>query len=151
MAGGMAAANTGGARFLRFGDVRRNTLGLKLVLADENGTVQAARPGMPGDGAHRARCRPGTEQEGDDQQRDRADREGYQGGVDRRAGAARQQTVGGRLKRNHRAADEGPRQREQQSGGQLSSCLVSRRISASSSASCARSFSIWRTAWMTVV
>ena len=39
MAGGMAAANTGGARFLRFGDVRRNTLGLKLVLADENGTV----------------------------------------------------------------------------------------------------------------
>ncbi len=39
MAGGMAAANTGGARFLRFGDVRRNTLGLKLVLADEDGTV----------------------------------------------------------------------------------------------------------------
>lgn len=39
MAGGMAATNTGGARFLRFGDVRRNTLGLKLVLADEDGTV----------------------------------------------------------------------------------------------------------------
>ena len=39
MAGGMAATNTGGARFLRFGDVRRNTLGLKVVLGDEKGTV----------------------------------------------------------------------------------------------------------------
>lgn len=39
MAGGMAAANTGGARFLRFGDVRRNTLALKVVLADATGTV----------------------------------------------------------------------------------------------------------------
>lgn len=38
-AGGMVATNTGGARFLRFGDVRRNTLGLKVVLADEQGTV----------------------------------------------------------------------------------------------------------------
>lgn len=37
--GGMLATNTGGARFLRYGDVRRNTLGLKAVLADEAGTV----------------------------------------------------------------------------------------------------------------
>jgi FAD/FMN-containing dehydrogenase len=39
MAGGMVATNTGGARFLRFGDVRRNTLGLKVVLGDATGTV----------------------------------------------------------------------------------------------------------------
>jgi FAD/FMN-containing dehydrogenase len=32
--GGMIAANTGGARLLRHGDVRRNLLGLELVLAD---------------------------------------------------------------------------------------------------------------------
>lgn len=37
--GGMIATNTGGSRFLRYGDVRRNTLGLKVVLADEQGTV----------------------------------------------------------------------------------------------------------------
>lgn len=37
--GGMIAANTGGARFLRYGDVRRNLLGLEVVLADGNGTV----------------------------------------------------------------------------------------------------------------
>lgn len=37
--GGMIATNTGGSRFLRYGDVRRNTLGLTLVLADEAGTV----------------------------------------------------------------------------------------------------------------
>jgi len=35
--GGMIAANTGGARLLRYGDVRRNLLGLEMVLAD--GTV----------------------------------------------------------------------------------------------------------------
>lgn len=39
MLGGMMSTNTGGSRFLRFGDVRRNVLGLKVVLADENGTV----------------------------------------------------------------------------------------------------------------
>ncbi|MBA8904329.1 FAD-binding oxidoreductase [Aminobacter ciceronei] len=39
MAGGMVASNTGGARFLRFGDVRRNTLGMKVVLGDAAGTV----------------------------------------------------------------------------------------------------------------
>ncbi|MBP1885578.1 FAD-binding oxidoreductase [Sinorhizobium mexicanum] len=37
--GGMIATNTGGSRFLKYGDVRRNTLGLKVVLADEDGTV----------------------------------------------------------------------------------------------------------------
>jgi FAD/FMN-containing dehydrogenase len=37
--GGMVATNTGGSRFLRYGDVRRNTLGLTVVLADEAGTV----------------------------------------------------------------------------------------------------------------
>lgn len=37
--GGMLATNTGGARFLKYGDVRRNVLGLKVVLADEDGTV----------------------------------------------------------------------------------------------------------------
>jgi FAD/FMN-containing dehydrogenase len=37
--GGMIATNTGGSRFLRYGDVRRNTLGLKVVLADADGTV----------------------------------------------------------------------------------------------------------------
>lgn len=37
--GGMIAANTGGARFLRYGDVRRNLLGLEVVLADGEGTV----------------------------------------------------------------------------------------------------------------
>jgi FAD/FMN-containing dehydrogenase len=37
--GGMVATNTGGSRFLKYGDVRRNTLGVKVVLADEAGTV----------------------------------------------------------------------------------------------------------------
>ncbi|WP_075291739.1 FAD-binding oxidoreductase [Pararhizobium arenae] len=37
--GGMIATNTGGSRFLKYGDVRRNTLGLTVVLADEAGTV----------------------------------------------------------------------------------------------------------------
>ena len=37
--GGMVATNTGGSRFLRYGDVRRNTLGLTVVLGDEAGTV----------------------------------------------------------------------------------------------------------------
>ncbi|MEF0941329.1 FAD-binding oxidoreductase [Rhizobium sp. BR 362] len=39
LVGGMIATNTGGSRFLRYGDVRRNTLGLTVVLADETGTV----------------------------------------------------------------------------------------------------------------
>lgn len=37
--GGMIATNTGGSRFLKYGDVRKNTLGLTVVLADEAGTV----------------------------------------------------------------------------------------------------------------
>ncbi|MDO6966851.1 FAD-binding oxidoreductase [Rhizobium alvei] len=37
--GGMVATNTGGSRFLRYGDVRSNVLGLTVVLADEAGTV----------------------------------------------------------------------------------------------------------------
>ena len=39
MIGGMIATNTGGARFLRHGDVRANTLGLTVVLPDAEGTV----------------------------------------------------------------------------------------------------------------
>ncbi|CAN7323111.1 FAD-binding oxidoreductase [Pararhizobium sp. LjRoot255] len=37
--GGMLATNTGGSRFLKYGDVRRNTLGIKAVLADDDGTI----------------------------------------------------------------------------------------------------------------
>ncbi|RFB75658.1 FAD-binding oxidoreductase [Methylovirgula sp. 4M-Z18] len=44
--GGMIATNTGGSRFLRYGDVRRNTLGLKVVLADEAGTVLELGTGL---------------------------------------------------------------------------------------------------------
>jgi len=39
MIGGMVSTNTGGARFLRYGDVRANTLGLTVVLPDADGTV----------------------------------------------------------------------------------------------------------------
>eukprot|EP01037_Dinobryon_pediforme_P007695 gene7698-7756_t len=44
--GGMIATNTGGSRFLRYGDVRRNTLGLKVVLADEAGTMLDLSSGL---------------------------------------------------------------------------------------------------------
>lgn len=44
--GGMIATNTGGSRFLRYGDVRRNTLGLTVVLADESGTVLDLSSGL---------------------------------------------------------------------------------------------------------
>lgn len=37
--GGMIATDTGGARMLRHGDVRRNTLGVEVVLADEDASV----------------------------------------------------------------------------------------------------------------
>jgi FAD/FMN-containing dehydrogenase len=37
--GGLIAANAAGARFVRYGDVRRNLLGLEVVLPDEQGTV----------------------------------------------------------------------------------------------------------------
>ncbi|BCG79001.1 FAD-binding oxidoreductase [Mesorhizobium sp. 113-3-3] len=44
--GGMLATNTGGSRFLRYGDVRKNTLGLKVVLADEAGTIVDLMSGL---------------------------------------------------------------------------------------------------------
>lgn len=37
--GGMVATNTGGARMLRHGDVRRRTLGVEVVLADDDASV----------------------------------------------------------------------------------------------------------------
>lgn len=37
--GGMLSTNTGGARFLKYGDARKNTLGMKVVLADAEGTI----------------------------------------------------------------------------------------------------------------
>ncbi len=37
--GGMIATNTGGSRFLKYGDVRQNVLGLTVVLADAEGSV----------------------------------------------------------------------------------------------------------------
>lgn len=37
--GGMIASNTGGARLLRYGDVRRNLLSLDMVRSDADGTV----------------------------------------------------------------------------------------------------------------
>ena len=39
MIGGMISTNTGGSKFLRYGDVRANTLGLKVVLGDHDGTL----------------------------------------------------------------------------------------------------------------
>ncbi|WP_259783064.1 FAD-binding oxidoreductase [Aestuariispira ectoiniformans] len=46
MIGGMIATNTGGGRFLRYGDVRANTLGLKAVLADDNGSILDLNKGL---------------------------------------------------------------------------------------------------------
>lgn len=46
MLGGMAATNTGGARFLRYGDMRRHILGLEVVLPDRDGTVLALGGGQ---------------------------------------------------------------------------------------------------------
>lgn len=37
--GGMIATNTGGARFIRYGDVRSNLLSIEVVLSDSYGTV----------------------------------------------------------------------------------------------------------------
>ena len=39
MVGGMVSTNTGGARFLKYGDVRSNLLGIEVVLADEQGSI----------------------------------------------------------------------------------------------------------------
>lgn len=36
---GMAATNTGGSRYIKYGDVRRNVLGITVVLADASGIV----------------------------------------------------------------------------------------------------------------
>lgn len=46
MLGGMAATNTGGARFLRYGDMRRHVLGLQVVMADRDGTVLQLSDGL---------------------------------------------------------------------------------------------------------
>jgi FAD/FMN-containing dehydrogenase len=46
MIGGMAATNTGGARFIRYGDMRRQVLGLQVVLADEAGSVLELKGGV---------------------------------------------------------------------------------------------------------
>jgi len=46
MLGGMAATNTGGARFLRYGDMRRHILGLEVVLPDREGTVLSLSDGL---------------------------------------------------------------------------------------------------------
>lgn len=44
--GGMVATNTGGARFIRYGDVRRNLRGIEVVLADEHGSVLQLGSGL---------------------------------------------------------------------------------------------------------
>jgi FAD/FMN-containing dehydrogenase len=52
MIGGMVATNTGGARFLRYGDMRRHVLGLEVVLPDEAGTLLQLSSGLRKDNAH---------------------------------------------------------------------------------------------------
>ena len=37
--GGLVGANAGGSRLIKYGDVRRNVLGVEVVLADAAGTV----------------------------------------------------------------------------------------------------------------
>ncbi len=44
--GGMIGANTGGARLIRHGDVRRHVLGLEVVLPDEHATVLSFLRGL---------------------------------------------------------------------------------------------------------
>lgn len=46
MIGGMVATNAGGARFLRYGDMRRHVLGLEVVLPDDTGTVLKLAGGL---------------------------------------------------------------------------------------------------------
>jgi FAD/FMN-containing dehydrogenase len=46
MIGGMAATNTGGARFLRYGDMRRHVLGLEVVLPNAQGEVLRLSGGL---------------------------------------------------------------------------------------------------------
>jgi FAD/FMN-containing dehydrogenase len=52
MIGGMVATNTGGARYLRYGDMRRHVLGLEVVLPDEAGTILTLSRGLRKDNAH---------------------------------------------------------------------------------------------------
>ena len=52
MIGGMVATNTGGARFMRYGDMRRQVLGLEVVLPDDAGTVLKLSSGLRKDNAH---------------------------------------------------------------------------------------------------
>lgn len=51
MLGGMAATNAGGARFLRYGGMRRCVLGLEVVLADEAGAILSLGRGLRKDNA----------------------------------------------------------------------------------------------------
>jgi FAD/FMN-containing dehydrogenase len=44
--GGMVATNTGGSRLIRYGDVRKNLLGLEVVLADRDATVISDLTGL---------------------------------------------------------------------------------------------------------
>ncbi len=44
--GGMVSTNTGGTKVVGYGDVRRRTLGLEVVLADEQATVLDMLPGL---------------------------------------------------------------------------------------------------------
>jgi FAD/FMN-containing dehydrogenase len=46
MVGGMVATNTGGARFLRYGSMRRQVLGLEVVLPDADGTILDLTAGL---------------------------------------------------------------------------------------------------------
>jgi FAD/FMN-containing dehydrogenase len=52
MIGGMVATNTGGARFLRYGDMRSHVLALEVVLPDAKGTVLQLSSGLRKDNAH---------------------------------------------------------------------------------------------------
>lgn len=51
MIGGMVATNTGGARYLRYGDMRRQVLALEVVLPDASGTVLQLSSGLRKDNA----------------------------------------------------------------------------------------------------
>lgn len=52
MIGGMVATNTGGARFVRYGSMRRQVIGLEVVLPDGNGTILDLRSGLRKNNAH---------------------------------------------------------------------------------------------------
>lgn len=52
MVGGMIATNTGGARFIRYGGMRRQVLGLEAVLPDADGTVLDLTGALRKDNSH---------------------------------------------------------------------------------------------------